>query len=131
MNTVARFLIGPPVGGALYSRFGFHGPCIFGIIAAVLDLVGRLIVIERKEALHWNHDPLSIPDDQESNVHEPSSTLQDSALTVTNEGIVTEKETQLKTDVRPTPSPSLFFVIVQLAKSSRAIIATSLTFLYA
>lgn len=96
-----------------------------------MDLVGRLIVIERKEALYWNHDPLSIPDDHKSNVNEHSDTLQDTAPTVTNEDNTAEKDTQPESDVRPTPSPSLFFVIIQLAKSSRAIVTVILTFSYA
>ncbi|KAF9260826.1 MFS general substrate transporter [Marasmius fiardii PR-910] len=51
------FLIGPPVGGALYDRFGFRGTCLFGVIAAIVDLIARLIVIERKYALKWGFDP--------------------------------------------------------------------------
>ncbi|KAE9409352.1 MFS general substrate transporter [Gymnopus androsaceus JB14] len=122
------FLVGPPVGGALYSRFGFRGPCIFGIIAAVLDLVGRLVVIERKEALYWDHDPLSVPEDQESNGNGPSQDIvQDSTSTppTTNPGNTPEKEA-----VQHAPSPSFFFVIIQFAKSSRAVVATILTFVY-
>ncbi|KAG7100054.1 hypothetical protein E1B28_001839 [Marasmius oreades] len=51
------FLLGPPVGGALYDRFGFRGTCLFGVIAAFVDLIFRLIVIERKDALKWDFDP--------------------------------------------------------------------------
>lgn len=55
---MARFLIGPPVGGALYSAFGYRAPFIFGIIVTVIDFVGRLLIIERKDAVicdqdHW------------------------------------------------------------------------------
>ncbi|KAJ8085084.1 hypothetical protein PM082_003866 [Marasmius tenuissimus] len=51
------FLIGPPVGGALYQRFGFRGTCIFGVAAAVADLLVRLVVIERADAIKWGFDP--------------------------------------------------------------------------
>ncbi|KAL0580124.1 hypothetical protein V5O48_001900 [Marasmius crinis-equi] len=54
-------LLGPPVGGALYDRFGFRGPCIFVIIACIVDLAARLIVIERKAALVWGYDPQGVP----------------------------------------------------------------------
>jgi DHA1 family solute carrier family 18 vesicular amine transporter 1/2 len=50
-------LLGAPLAGALYGAFGFHGPFIFGVIVTVVDLVGRLLVIERKDALRYGHDP--------------------------------------------------------------------------
>lgn len=52
-----RFLVGPPVAGALYDRFGFHGPFIFGIIVTAVDLIGRFLIIERKHAIRWGIDP--------------------------------------------------------------------------
>ncbi|OBZ78937.1 putative MFS-type transporter C18.02 [Grifola frondosa] len=51
------FLVGPPVAGALYEVFGIRGPFIFGIIVTAMDLVGRLLVVERKDALQWGVDP--------------------------------------------------------------------------
>ncbi|KAI0733937.1 MFS general substrate transporter [Fomitopsis betulina] len=51
------FLIGPPVSGSLYDRFGFHGPFIFGIIVTAFDLIGRFSIIERKHAILWGIDP--------------------------------------------------------------------------
>jgi DHA1 family solute carrier family 18 vesicular amine transporter 1/2 len=52
-------LVGPPVGGALFNRFGIRGPCIFGITVISVDLIGRLLLIERKEALALGFDPAS------------------------------------------------------------------------
>lgn len=57
LNTTLRTLVAPPVGGALYARFGFRAPFIFGIIVAAFDLLGRAFIIERKDALRWGHDP--------------------------------------------------------------------------
>lgn len=54
-----RALAAPPIGGVLYGRFGFRAPFIFGIIFAAIDLLGRLLLIERKDALKWGHDPWS------------------------------------------------------------------------
>ncbi|KAH9945594.1 MFS general substrate transporter [Amylocystis lapponica] len=51
------FLVGPPVSGALYDKFGFRGPFIFGIGVTLVDLIGRLLIIERKTALRWGIDP--------------------------------------------------------------------------
>jgi MFS family permease len=39
-------LLGPPVGGALYARWGYRAPFVFGMIFTALDLVGRVLVIE-------------------------------------------------------------------------------------
>ncbi|KIY45220.1 MFS general substrate transporter [Fistulina hepatica ATCC 64428] len=50
-------LVGPPVAGALYGKYGFRGPFIFAIIVSVVDLIGRLLVVERKDALKWEVDP--------------------------------------------------------------------------
>ncbi|KAA1468388.1 MFS general substrate transporter [Dentipellis sp. KUC8613] len=60
-------LIGPPVGGALYSKLGFRAPFIFGIIVTFADVVGRLLIIEPRVARTWGFDPsLSIvPSDEE------------------------------------------------------------------
>ncbi|ETW87640.1 major facilitator superfamily, partial [Heterobasidion irregulare TC 32-1] len=59
-------LIGPPVGGGLYSRFGFRAPFIFSITITALDLIGRLLIIERKDALSWGTGPAVciIPDEE-------------------------------------------------------------------
>lgn len=53
----SRTLAAPPIGGVLYDHFGFRAPFIFGIIFTAFDFVGRLLVIERKDALKWGHDP--------------------------------------------------------------------------
>ena len=47
------------MGGALFNRFGIRGPCIFGIIVISVDLIGRLLLIERSEALALGFDPAS------------------------------------------------------------------------
>ncbi|CDO70927.1 hypothetical protein BN946_scf184829.g35 [Trametes cinnabarina] len=54
MGMSLGFLIGPPVAGALDKRFGFRAPFIFGIIVTVIELIGRLLIIERKEAERWD-----------------------------------------------------------------------------
>ena len=62
-SDVNRLVIGPAVGGTLYDRFGYRGPFIFGIGATVLDLIGRLVIIERKDAIRWGIDPAAIKED--------------------------------------------------------------------
>ena len=47
----------------MYDRFGYRGPFIFGISATGLDLIGRLIIIERKYAIRWRIDPAAVKAD--------------------------------------------------------------------
>ncbi|KAI0666238.1 MFS general substrate transporter [Trametes maxima] len=54
MGMSLGFLIGPPVAGALDERFGFRGPFIFGVIVTAVELIGRLLIIERQEAIRWD-----------------------------------------------------------------------------
>ncbi|KAI8814864.1 major facilitator superfamily domain-containing protein [Cladochytrium replicatum] len=37
---------GAPIGGALYSQLGFYAPFIFCAVLVVIDLIGRLLIIE-------------------------------------------------------------------------------------
>ena len=141
-----RVLIGPPVGGALYSHLGFRAPFIFGIGAAVLDLIGRLLIVERREALYWGVDPAALP---ESHVETVNNTEDNFHLRETGSGI---QEIVQKAEVRSIdPSPqsleirpqngntappappkplSLVAVLVQLSKSPRALVALVVTFIY-
>lgn len=146
-----RLLIGPPAGGALYSRFGYRGPFVFGMAATVIDLVGRLLIIERKEALCHGVDPAANPNagadkDNERHirgVHDnseiPSASQEkgngvDSAQSGPNAGAIVEL---LRTaDAEDPASPgtkkslSLLAVVMKLAKSTRALIAFFITLVY-
>ncbi|KAI0344078.1 MFS general substrate transporter [Trametopsis cervina] len=57
--------IGPPVGGALYARFGIRGPFIFSTLVTVVDLIARTLIIERKNALLYGVDPAALPSSEE------------------------------------------------------------------
>ena len=60
MGLTIGSLVGPPVAGALYKRWGFKAPFIFGIIVTGIDLLARLLLIERHEAMRWGMDPMAI-----------------------------------------------------------------------
>jgi MFS family permease len=45
--------MGPPLGGVLFEKLGFRAPFILSIAFAAVDLIGRLLVIERVEAVKW------------------------------------------------------------------------------
>jgi len=141
----AGTLIGPPVGGALYSRFGFRGPIIFGLAATILDLIARLLIIEGKDALEWGVDPKATDDD--GNVEEkdddgkfsaqPSVAL-DGLYETSNEknvdkhlGSQSRSSPDAETSQQQMQKPlSLLAVIFRLSKSSRALAAIIITFIY-
>ncbi|WVQ79320.1 hypothetical protein IAT38_001417 [Cryptococcus sp. DSM 104549] len=45
--------IAPPIGGALYSKMGWHSPFVFCIIVCAVDLFLRLFVLERSDLRKW------------------------------------------------------------------------------
>lgn len=150
-------LVGSPVGGALFTHFGFRAPFIFGEICAVVDLLLRLLIIERDVALKWGYDPSdatgvmmmetanasSTPDIQLSSM--PMAHVQESTDTETNEveeTIVPDKSNLPNTRKlsitrksiinsalvrRPTP---LLSVIIKLSQSPRALVALTMSFVY-
>ena len=56
-------MVGPPIAGALDASYGFRAPFYFSIAFAGLDLIIRLLVIERKDAIPWGVDPAADPDE--------------------------------------------------------------------
>ncbi|KAJ7693534.1 MFS general substrate transporter [Mycena rosella] len=120
------FLAGPPIGGALYNHFGFRGPFICGIIVAMVDLIGRLLIIERKDALLWDLDPAAVVIIPSGN----GSTLEDEK---SPEGPITPDVAPPVVQPPAEPSPSrisLLSVIIRLMGSSRAVVTITITFLY-
>ena len=145
-------LIGPPVGGALFDRFGILGPCLFGIAMVSIDLFGRLLVIERREALGWGFEPVANIDMSD---HAPNSAShiglqygsftsesddrghQTSHISVPGESHSTDSLLGPQADRLGAPtfhdhhdSMSLFQVIRGLCMSSRAVAAVVNGFVY-
>lgn len=139
-----RLLIGPPVGGALYSRFGFRGPFVFGLAVVVVDLIGRILIIERRDALPWGVDPLivrgsaAIEGENSEPVVESTPASQESASAEKNleEEPNTQKrepgaDTSIVSSGQPRLKPlSLVAVVYKLSKSTRARVALLITFVY-
>lgn len=110
-------LLGPPVGGALFSHFGFRGPCIFGVIVTMVDLVGRLLIIERKDAIRYGFDPaLVLENDAEPQTISPP--IDEVRIPVASDGA----------QERIASSP--LGVIAKLGRSPRALTAFFLTFIW-
>ena len=123
-----RFILGPPIGGALYARFGFRGPFIFGLGVTVLDLLGRLLIIERKDVLSWEAEV---------------TTVASASIQIKNEDEHSTPEAELvhgshrlprgMANGMPASTPrslSLLFVMCKLSRSSRALAIFVVTFTY-
>ncbi|KAG6891111.1 hypothetical protein C0995_014201 [Termitomyces sp. Mi166 len=135
-------LIGPPVGGALFARFGYRGPFILGIAWTIVDLVARLLIIERKEALQYSMDSHQVDADKEKSGNQHSG-LPDQ-LPVEEEKFAPERDNTLMSENVPPLScsdadkdkqqklsrRSLMVILLKLTKSSRALVAFFLTFAY-
>ncbi|KAF8887788.1 major facilitator superfamily domain-containing protein [Infundibulicybe gibba] len=113
----ARILVGPPVGGGFYARYGYRGPFIFGIATTLLDLIGRLLVIDRKEATWYGVDPAVVSPVGESAEHPRIGFGSDEP----------PREPEL---IRRAKPPSLCSVIFKLSQSPRALVVIIVTFAY-
>lgn len=124
------FVVGPPVGGLLYEHIGYRAPFIFSVIWAMVDLVGRLLVIERKDAAKWGYDP--------SIVHGKDGLEETTPAVVRNMIPNTSALIAGSIPNLPTPSPaeqkpvplSLVAVCVKLLHSPRALMALTLCTVY-
>ncbi|KAG5353883.1 hypothetical protein C0989_001136 [Termitomyces sp. Mn162] len=128
-------LIGPAAGGALFTQFGYRGPFIFVIAWTVVDLIARLLIIERKEAFVYGVDPQEV-DKSENQGKEmsinPNSGPRDQSLVN-----VEESDTRMTLNVphvvdkpRNPSKISILVIFLELTKSSRALVAVILTFAY-
>ncbi|BGP39370.1 hypothetical protein JCM10449v2_003308 [Rhodotorula kratochvilovae] len=53
--------IGPPVGGVLYHRLGYRAPFVFSLVLVFVDLVLRIFIIEKHQAIRWIRAGHTIP----------------------------------------------------------------------
>ncbi|TFK26563.1 MFS general substrate transporter [Coprinopsis marcescibilis] len=123
--------LGPPLGGALYSRFGFRGPFVFGIVVSAVDLCGRILVIERKDSVQWGFDPHVLPSKgtkEATNFDDPESKERPAA------GIDKVSDLSLSTlepkEDGPIRKVSLVKTIWTLCKNRRALAAFLVTLVY-
>lgn len=147
-------MVGTPSGGALYTRFGFRGPFIFGEICTVVDLILRCLVIERDVAIRYGYDPATgqdvgalasleapsvpqslsdapAPSSPLTPSHPVSPTLADPEQnSIALDSIAPSRTpTPLGTLPARTPLPMLK-AIRSLAQSPRAMVALTMSFVY-
>ncbi|KAF9240378.1 major facilitator superfamily domain-containing protein, partial [Melanogaster broomeanus] len=108
-------LIGPPVGGALYGRLGYKAPFVFGIIFTAVDLVGRVLVDDRRGG---RQSPVSTVDQVELGREEKTeASPQDSSVSESAQAQSTgEKEQE---PVAPQPQLPILKVFWRLTTSVR------------
>lgn len=140
IDVSCRWLLGLPVGGAIFARFGYRGPFILAITWTAIDLTARLLIIERKEALQYGIDPQQVDkceDKGKQNDGNQNSIIPDRSTV--KEPV--ETNPTRKSDVPPLScsdndkqrKPSYTYLLVmflKLTKSSRALVACMLTFAY-
>lgn len=89
-------LVGPPVGGALYARWGYRAPFIFTILFTLVDFAGRVLIIEPPAEIGQR-------DDEEHN------SKSDIALAATQELpslAAAAQDTWISRSSRPCPTPA-------------------------
>lgn len=133
-----RTALGTPVGGALYARFGIRAPFMFAICCTIIDLAGRFLVVERKEAALWGIYPAA--DLKEGQLETAVESKAEQTATPAEEGeadgravldrgngdVAPHQEDALTEHVEciiPTEPLSLLSVVCKLCKSPRALVA--------
>jgi MFS family permease len=117
-------MLGAPLGGILYTKFGFRGPFIFGCLLAVFDIVGRLLVIERKDAIRWL-PPTPILESPHNCTHFGEPAVEDHELasipSVSSGSTDPTRSFILEADVEPMPRLSFVQALRNLSTSPRAL----------
>lgn len=129
----ARIVLGPPVGGLLYDRFGFRAPFLLGISIALFDLVGRLLIIESKPDPAKCVEPPSIPEGSQAVPATDTIIVSDVQTTSDQTGIAipmtprswsrANQTPDIDSECREKVQLSLWQVLVRLSKSPRALSA--------
>ena len=116
----------------MYTRFGFRGPFVLSIVAAVFDAIGRLLVIERKDALLIAPDPVvsAASTTRDPSPPQPGASQAGFGDLSSQMEVSKEQATSPTTPENSKPNLSLLAVASKLIRSPRAAGAFALTLLY-
>ncbi|GAA6018444.1 hypothetical protein JCM11491_007000 [Sporobolomyces phaffii] len=118
--------IGPPAGGAIYERFGWRGPFVFSIILVVIDLLMRLVIIEKHHALEWVKSGVEVKGFEAPGWNEDASTTE-------KEDAEDELSKVTRGDVGPAPAaskiPSHWIGFLSMLTDPRALTSFTITLL--
>jgi hypothetical protein len=131
IKSLRSILLGPTIGGSLYDGFGWHGPLIFAIICLVVDLLGRMLIIDRDEALKYGIDPRVIPV-RTSVVRDDEKVGTEATKSDEKPGLGRE-EPSVKESASSISQPkqhSLISIIIRMGKSPKALAPLICAFVY-
>ena len=135
----SSLLIGPPVGGVLYNRFGFRAPFILGILITALDLIGRVLIIEPTHSQDRGirgRRSMNITDQDDMQLgvpkaaaHLPAQDHSPPSLQCT--AVEANRDIEVNSQTSPSrPSLSLIGAVWKLLRSPRAIATLMSTLVY-
>ncbi|GAA5904707.1 MFS transporter [Sporobolomyces salmoneus] len=126
--------IGPPSGGAIYDRYGWRGPFIFSIILIGIDLLMRLFIIEKHEALEWVKSGVEIKNFEAPGWNEGKSETEKKELEETD----TESQTlggaeggAMQIEAVKSRIPAHWIGLWEMMKNPRALTSFVITLIYA
>ncbi|BGP30281.1 hypothetical protein JCM10296v2_002035 [Rhodotorula toruloides] len=127
--------IGPPIGGALYRHIGWRAPFIFLLVLLVVDIVLRLLIVEKKTALMWIKRGITIRSFSAPDYPPANSTSKEEAVVplAPSSTITSSEATEVATPVLPKSErngASLWETMWRLVHNPRAVVALSMAFLY-
>ncbi|KAH7913505.1 major facilitator superfamily domain-containing protein [Hygrophoropsis aurantiaca] len=106
-------LIGPAAGGALYARWGYRAPFVFGMIFTAVEFMGRVLIIE---------NPLA------SQVVTPSESIEDYDQSPAASDMI-QSERHLTIAPSNDPELSILGVVFRMMTSPRTLVALSIILL--
>ena len=132
------------MAGTLYANYGYKAPFYFGIAIASVDLIARILVVERKDAIRWGVDPAADPARTQSLANESSRALfaVDSGLSSVGSLIPsthTNAEGTVRSEISVNQAPpddatqhtiTPLDVLLRLVTSPRAVVCVFSTFVY-
>lgn len=131
-------LIGAPVGGVLYDRMGYRAPFVFALCLLFVDLVLRLLIVEKHTAIKWIKAGIKIPgfeaagytpkmNSSEVDAAKQSDLLSAAPIPMTSTSAESEMTEEI--EVKEKPKPSQWNALLSMITSPRALSCFALTLL--
>ncbi|KAI5475475.1 MFS multidrug transporter [Pseudohyphozyma bogoriensis] len=120
-------VIGPPVGGVLYERMGYRAPFVFALCLLFVDLVLRMVLIEKHVALKWVRSGVDVPGFEAPGYVAPTSPA---APSIPLDSNAPPSKAQKKEEEENKPVPSQLSALLSMMVNPRAMTAFVLTLFY-
>lgn len=124
-------MLAPPVGGALFKRWGYRAPFIFTILFTVLDLPARLLVKERVQDVQVV-DPASQAEKEKDDALRSTAEVQTQEVLDSEAAVTLMADLSTTTAAIPVPKERMQLsfpqVIYKLLTSVRTMVVLFCTF---